>query len=71
MGSVNISITEGVYLRLKKRKRGDESFSELLDSLISQKDISRCFGLLSADKGAAPEMKRESEAFRKGQWRDI
>lgn len=38
MASKNIGITEDVYERLKAHKRGDESFSETLDRILSGLD---------------------------------
>lgn len=38
MASKNIGIKEDVYERLKAHKRGDESFSETLDRLLSELD---------------------------------
>ncbi len=38
MASKNIGIKTGVYERLKAHKRGDESFSETLDRLLSELD---------------------------------
>lgn len=38
MASKNIGIREEVYERLKAHKRGDESFSETLDRLLTQVD---------------------------------
>jgi predicted CopG family antitoxin len=38
MASKNIGIKEDVYERLKAHKRGDESFSEVLDRLLRDRD---------------------------------
>lgn len=38
MASKNIGIKEDVYERLKAHKRGDESFSEALDRILSELD---------------------------------
>lgn len=38
MASKNIGIREDIYERLKAHKRGDESFSETLDRLLSELD---------------------------------
>ena len=46
MGSVNISITDDVYLLLKSLKRKNESFSTVIKSIVKDRDISKCYGLL-------------------------
>lgn len=38
MSTKNIGIQEDVYKRLKAHKRGDESFSEVLDRILSEVD---------------------------------
>ena len=38
MASKNIGIKEDVYERLKAHKRGDESFSEMLDRILHELD---------------------------------
>jgi predicted CopG family antitoxin len=48
MGYKNISISEDVYLRLKKAKRAGESFSEVISRLLGpDDDISELFGIIS------------------------
>ncbi len=69
MSSVNISITEEVYKKLKKLKGGDKSFSEVITLLVEKKkDISRCFGLLKGDKGL-DTIRGEAARSRKAKWR--
>ena len=47
MASKNISITEDVYDLLVKMKLGDESFSQTIRRLASERRISDCAGLWS------------------------
>jgi predicted CopG family antitoxin len=69
MSSVNISITEDVYRKLKKLKGGDKSFSEVITLLVERKkDISRCFGLLEGEEGL-DEIREEAARSRKAKWR--
>ena len=53
MGTKTIRITEEVYERLKARKRDDESFTELLDRLTTERtDFEVGFGAWrGTDKG--------------------
>jgi len=69
MSSINISINEDVYKMLKGLKREDESFSEIIKSLISEKEISKCYGLLSDKKEDFEIIEKEASAARKGKWR--
>lgn len=71
MSSINISINEDVYKMLKGLKREDESFSEIIKSLISEKEISKCYGLLSDKKEDFEIIEKEASAARKGKWRRI
>ena len=69
MGSINISITEDVYTMLKRLKRGDESFSQIIAHLILEKDISRCYGLLSNRKEEMDTVEREAMLARRSKFR--
>jgi len=71
MGSVNISITESVYLRLSRRKEKNESFSTVLDRMLGEKDIRRCYGLLKLSKEESARVKKEINEARNAKWRDI
>jgi len=71
MSSVNISITESVYIRLSRRKEKDESFSAVLDRMLGEKDIRRCYGILKGDKETIRAMKEELRLSRSAKWRDI
>ncbi len=57
MASKNIGIREDVYERLKAHKRGDESFSETLDRLLTELDSDwrTNAGFLSQDEAAELE----------------
>lgn len=69
MSSVNISITEDVYRKLKKLKGGDKSFSEVITLLVERKkDITRCFGLLKGEEGLKA-IREEAARSRKAKWR--
>lgn len=54
MGRKTIGLREGVYERLKARKRDDESFTELVDRLLDEStaDWREGFGSLSTDEAA-------------------
>jgi predicted CopG family antitoxin len=71
MSSINISITEDVYEMLKRLKKKDESFSEIIRSLVKQKDISRCYGLWKGDEKNIQIIKEEAARARKQRWREV
>jgi predicted CopG family antitoxin len=71
MSSVNISITEDVYSLLKRLKRENESFSEIILNLIEEKDISKCYGILSEYKGELEKIQKEADKSRKSKWREV
>lgn len=57
MGSKNISIREDTYERLRARKRGEESFTDVLERLMEdQKDFEAGFGAWEGTD--APEIAR-------------
>ncbi len=47
MGSKTISIRDGVYERLRRRKREDESFADVIDRLMGEDDPLSGFGAFS------------------------
>lgn len=55
MATKTIGITDDVYERLAARKRGDESFTELIDRLLEEAtpDWRKGFGTLSAEDAEA------------------
>ncbi|MFH2106016.1 MAG: antitoxin VapB family protein [Candidatus Micrarchaeota archaeon] len=69
MGSINISITEDVYTLLKRLKKDDESFSDIIRSLVEEKDISKCYGLLANYKDDLKFIEEETNKARKQKWR--
>ena len=71
MSSVNISITEDVYEMLRRVKKKNESFSEVIRNLAQEKDISKCYGLLKSYVKELGEIEREITKERKGKWREI
>ncbi len=71
MSSVNISITEDVYEMLKRRKKEDESFSDVIRELAGQKDIRKCYGLLKEYAAELEEAEQEILKDRKKKWREI
>jgi len=71
MSSVNISITEDIYLLLSSRKAKNESFSEVLGKMLREKDARRCYGLLKKDAAPIKGMKDELELSRSAKWRDV
>ena len=71
MGSVNISITEDVYKMLRRLKTDDMSFSQIIVNLIREKDIRRCYGILSDRKGELAIVEREAAQARSSKWRRV
>ena len=71
MSSVNISITEDVYDRLKMLKKKDESFSDVIRQLVGEKDIRRCYGLLKDYPEDLAFIEKEALKARKAKWREV
>lgn len=69
MSSLNISITEDVYGMLKRLKRGDQSFSDVIRSLAAGKDISRCYGLLEGCREELGIVEKEALRARRRKWK--
>ncbi|NYZ73992.1 antitoxin VapB family protein [Candidatus Micrarchaeota archaeon] len=69
MSSMNISITQDVYAMLKRLKRGDQSFSDVIRGFMEEKDISRCYGLLSGHDEALEAIEKEASRARKQKWK--
>jgi len=69
MSSLNISITEDVYGMLKRLKRDDQSFSEVIRSLVTGKDLSRCYGLLKDCGDEVRIIEKEALRARKQKWK--
>lgn len=57
MGTKTIGLREDVYERLRERKRGDESFTDLIDRLLeeSSTDWRETFGTLPEEEASALE----------------
>jgi len=53
MGVKTITITENAYRRLKSRKLGDESFSDVILRLTKRRPLSDFAGILSPDSANA------------------
>jgi len=70
MGSVNISITEDVYGLLRGLRREGQSFSDVIRGIIEEKDISKCYGLLSGYKGELEAVEKEATRARKQKWKE-
>ena len=51
MSTKSITITEDAYLRLASRKKGDESFSEVINRLTGKGSILRFAGMFSREEG--------------------
>ncbi len=68
MSSVNISITKDVYSLLKGLKQSDESFSDIIRSLVTEKDITKCYGLLSDSHDTLKIVEKEALRARKEKW---
>ena len=68
---MNISITEDAYRLLKNLKRGDQSFSDIILSLVGQKDISRCYGLLKGYDKEMAVVEEEALKTRRRKWRKV
>ena len=71
MGSMNISITEEVYEKLKQLKRSEESFSDVITGLVEIKDIRRCFEISTGSKDELDMIEKEAMKARKGKWRQV
>lgn len=70
MSSVNISITEDVYGLLKGLRREGQSFSDVIRSMVEEKDISKCYGLLSGYKAELATVETEALKARKQKWKE-
>lgn len=65
MGSKNMAIRDDVYRRLRDAKRGNESFSDVINRLLEGKhDLMAFAGILSADRAFA-EVAADIERVRK------
>ena len=71
MSSVNISITDDVYSALRGLKRRDESFSEVIRSLVKEKDISKCYGVLADLKSDLAFVEAEALKARRQTWKGV
>jgi predicted CopG family antitoxin len=71
MGSINISLNDEAYKRLKNAKMKGESFSEAVIRITSEKDITRCFGLLKEHSEELDKINDFIEDSRKEKWREI
>jgi predicted CopG family antitoxin len=65
MSTKTISIREDVYAHLRKAKRDDESFSEVIERLLSgpQMDLSSYFGALK-DHPLLDDLEKDSRRIR-------
>lgn len=62
MGSRNISIREDTYEKLRDRKRGDESFTELLERLMErERDFEAGFGSWAGTDAGAVALETRAE----------
>lgn len=62
MTSVNISLREDIYRKLKSFKSEDESFSDLIEKLLKNMDIEGYYGVLS---GMSEDEERSIEEAKK------
>ncbi len=62
MTSVNISLREEIYRKLKSFKSEDESFSDLIEKLLKNMDIKGYYGVLS---GMSEDEERSIEEAKK------
>jgi len=62
MATKNISITEEAYRRLASRRKGNESFSEIINNLTGKVKLSDFSGILS--KEAGDELERNIKKLR-------
>ena len=63
MASKNLAVKEEVYKKLLESKKGDESFSDVIERLLSGKsDIMSFAGALSGDKEFASAVRDIREA---------
>ncbi|MCH7565041.1 MAG: antitoxin VapB family protein [Gemmatimonadetes bacterium] len=64
MATKNISITEGAYRRLASLRRGDESFSKIINRITQARDIMQFAGILSKSSADAMEGHIERQRIR-------
>ena len=66
MASKNLAIKEEVYKKLLEAKKGDESFSDVIDRLLSGKsDLMSFAGIFAGDKDFELAMKDIREVRKK------
>ena len=71
MSSINISITEDIYDKLKILKKDNESFSDVIRNLVNEKDISSCYGLWKGDSETVEFIRNEAIKARKARWKEV
>jgi len=64
MGSKTIGLREDVYERLKARKRDDESFTDLVNRLLDERDTDWREGFGTLDSEAAAVLEQSVKASR-------
>jgi predicted CopG family antitoxin len=64
MGTKTIGLREDVYERLKARKEGDESFTELVDRLLEEATVEWRAGFGTLEAGDADALERAVELSR-------
>ncbi len=62
MATKTISITEDAYERLKERKKGNESFSDVIYKITSKRSLFEIAGILS--KNESGKMEKEIKKLR-------
>lgn len=62
MGTKTISLADDAYRRLRRLKRDDESFSDVVQRLTGRGDLMRFHGAISAE--LADELQAGSTEFR-------
>ena len=69
MGSINISLNEHAYAKLKRLKKKNESFSQAVVRLADEKDISKCYGILNVSNAELAAAQKAAAAVRSAKWR--
>ncbi|MFH0927114.1 MAG: antitoxin VapB family protein [Candidatus Micrarchaeota archaeon] len=70
MGSINISLNEEAYNSLKRAKKENESFSQAVVRITSDKDIMSCAGALE-DSAGIEIIEKEAKKSRERKWRHV
>lgn len=62
MATITISITQEAYARLAALRKGNESFSQIINRVTGKRDLTKFIGVLS--KRGADNLERDIKRFR-------